>query len=146
MCVCVCVRMCVCVCAHVCVFVHVCVVRVNVCKSNVKRKCKCVCGLCVRVLVRDLTLRDLDLVLHGAPVLLPRGGGVLDAAWPLLYGLLLGAGGTFLLTLLIVHTVVRVSGRSQEEGPAVEDHQECLRRDVSCPGATLTLTPTQQRG
>ncbi|CAL8319671.1 unnamed protein product [Merluccius merluccius] len=65
--------------------------------------------------VKDLTWRDLDLVLERAPVLLRRGG-VLAGARPLLYGVLLGAGGTFLLTLIVLHTVVYVSrGR---RGPA----------------------------
>ncbi|XP_030220196.1 transmembrane and death domain protein 1 [Gadus morhua] len=63
--------------------------------------------------VRDLTWRDLDLVLVRAPVLLRGCPGVLDGAWPLLYGLLLGVGGA----LLLLHMAVRISARGRRSGP-----------------------------
>ncbi|CAL8367038.1 unnamed protein product [Lota lota] len=92
--------------------------------------------------VRDLTWRDLDLVLERAPVLLHRRG-VLDGAWPLLYGLLLGVGGTF----LILHMVVRISRGGRRSGPPGVSR---VQRDVGAWGpADDTLAGrthvTQQR-
>lgn len=62
--------------------------------------------LCVCVLVRDLIWRDLDLIVERAPVP-PYQKGPLDVALPLLYGILLGFGGTLLagvsILLIIIH-------------------------------------------
>lgn len=65
------------------------------------------------VLVRDLTWRDLDLVVERAPVPLYQKGP-LDVALPLLYGILLGFGGTLLTGVSILLVVVHISRRNQQ--------------------------------
>ena len=66
--------------------------------------------VCVCVSVRDLTWRDLDLIVERAPVPLYQKGP-LDVVLPLLYGILLGFGGTLLagvsVLLLLVHVFCR---------------------------------------
>ena len=127
-CFCVCVsvfpRLCVCVC--VCVHVRACV-----------RGCV---RVCVCVLVRDLTWRDLDLVLERAPVLLRGGRGVLDGAWPLLYGLLLSVGGAFLL----LHAVVHLAMRGRRSGPPGGSREQGGGASRGPTGARRTHV-TQQR-
>ncbi|XP_076598175.1 transmembrane and death domain protein 1 [Chaetodon auriga] len=63
--------------------------------------------------VRDLTWRDLDLIVERAPVP-PYQKGPLDVALPLLYGILLGFGGTLLVGVSILLVVVRVSRSHQQ--------------------------------
>ena len=69
----------------------------------------CVC-VCVCVLARDLSWRDLDLIVERAPV--PRyQKGPLDVALPLLYGILLGFGGTLLAGVAVLLVFIHVSWR-----------------------------------
>ncbi|TKS76663.1 hypothetical protein D9C73_010753 [Collichthys lucidus] len=58
--------------------------------------------------VRDLTWRDLDLIVERAPVTQYQKGP-LDVALPFLYGILLGFGGTLLVGVSILLVVVRIS-------------------------------------
>uniref|UniRef100_A0A3Q3ECX8 Si:ch211-226m16.3 n=1 Tax=Labrus bergylta TaxID=56723 RepID=A0A3Q3ECX8_9LABR len=60
--------------------------------------------------VRDLSWRDLDLIVERAPVPLYQRGP-LDVALPLLYGLLLGFGGTLLTGVAILFTIIQISRR-----------------------------------
>ncbi len=69
--------------------------------------------VCVCVLVRDLTWRDLDLVVERAPVPLYQRGP-LDVALPFLYGILLGFGGTLLAGVSILVVIIRISRRNQQ--------------------------------
>ncbi|XP_051281938.1 transmembrane and death domain protein 1-like isoform X1 [Dicentrarchus labrax] len=62
--------------------------------------------------VRDLTWRDLDLIVERAPVPLYQKGP-LDVALPLLYGILLGFGGTLLAGISILLIIIRISRRNQ---------------------------------
>lgn len=64
------------------------------------------------MLVRDLAWRDLDLILERAPVPVYQKGP-LDVALPLLYGILLGFGGTLLVGVAILLIIVRISRRNQ---------------------------------
>ncbi|XP_033988723.1 transmembrane and death domain protein 1-like, partial [Trematomus bernacchii] len=61
--------------------------------------------------VRDLTWSDLDLIVQRAPVPLYQKGP-LDSALPLLYGLLLGFGGTFLLGVTILLVILHISRKT----------------------------------
>ncbi|XP_068589747.1 transmembrane and death domain protein 1 [Cebidichthys violaceus] len=63
--------------------------------------------------VRDLTWRDLDLIVERAPVGLYQKGP-LDVALPLLYGILLGFGGTLLAGVSILFVVIHISRRIQQ--------------------------------
>ncbi|XP_056240013.1 transmembrane and death domain protein 1-like isoform X1 [Seriola aureovittata] len=63
--------------------------------------------------VRDLTWRDLDLIVERAPVPLYQKGP-LDVALPLLYGILLGFGGTLLAGIFILLVIIRISRRQQQ--------------------------------
>lgn len=74
-------------------------------------KCVCpVCPVCVCVLARDLSWRDLDLIVERAPV--PQyQKGPLDVALPLLYGILLGFGGTLFAGLAVLLVFLHVSWR-----------------------------------
>ncbi|KAM8753724.1 transmembrane and death domain protein 1 [Acanthopagrus schlegelii] len=57
---------------------------------------------------RDLSWRDLDLIVERAPV--PRyQKGPLDVALPLLYGILLGFGGTLLAGVALLLVFIHVS-------------------------------------
>ncbi|XP_047433870.1 transmembrane and death domain protein 1-like [Mugil cephalus] len=58
--------------------------------------------------VKDLTWRDLDLIVERAPVPLYQKGP-LDVVLPLLYGMLLGFGGTLLAGLSLLLVVVHIS-------------------------------------
>ncbi|XP_051915528.1 transmembrane and death domain protein 1-like [Hippocampus zosterae] len=61
----------------------------------------------------DLTWRDLDLIVERPPV--PAySTGPLDVALPLLYGILLGFGGTLLAAISTLYIVLRISRRSQK--------------------------------
>ncbi|CAK6963753.1 transmembrane and death domain protein 1-like [Scomber scombrus] len=62
--------------------------------------------------VRDLTLRDLDLIVERAPVPLYQKGP-LDVVLPLLYGILLGFGGTLLAGIFILLIIIHISRRNQ---------------------------------
>lgn len=63
---------------------------------------------CVCVLARDLSWRDLDLIVERAPV--PQyQKGPLDVALPLLYGILLGFGGTLFAGLAVLLVFLHVS-------------------------------------
>ncbi|CAL8275447.1 unnamed protein product [Boreogadus saida] len=90
--------------------------------------------------VRDLTWRDLDLVLERAPVLLRGGPGVLDAAWPLLYGLLLGVGGA----VLLLHMAVRISARGRRSGPPRGSRETARPGGPSGPEDTCDPTEAYQ--
>lgn len=68
--------------------------------------------VCVWVLVRDLTWRDLDLIVQRGPVPLYQKGP-LDVALPLLYGVLLGFGGTLLAGVSVLLVIVHISSRNQ---------------------------------
>ncbi|XP_074498915.1 transmembrane and death domain protein 1 isoform X2 [Sebastes fasciatus] len=69
--------------------------------------------------VRDLTWRDLDLIVERAPVALYQKGP-LDVALPLLYGILLGFGGTLLTGVAILLVIIHVSsGNQQSRHPRV---------------------------
>ncbi|XP_034393663.1 transmembrane and death domain protein 1-like [Cyclopterus lumpus] len=63
--------------------------------------------------VRDLTYRDLDLIVERAPVALYQKGP-LDVALPFLYGILLGFGGTLLAGVSILLVVLHISNRNQQ--------------------------------
>lgn len=67
----------------------------------------------VWVLVKDLSWRDLDLIVERGPVPLYQKGP-LDVIMPVLYGLLLGFGGTFFTGLLILLALVHISNRDQD--------------------------------
>ncbi|XP_061645660.1 transmembrane and death domain protein 1-like isoform X3 [Phyllopteryx taeniolatus] len=61
----------------------------------------------------DLTWRDLDLIVERPPV--PAySKGPLDVALPVLYGILLGFGGTLLATVATLFAILRISRRSQQ--------------------------------
>ncbi|XP_060913174.1 transmembrane and death domain protein 1-like [Labrus mixtus] len=62
--------------------------------------------------VRDLSWRDLDLIVERAPVPLYQRGP-LDVALPLLYGLLLGFGGTLLTGVAVLFMMIQISRRNQ---------------------------------
>ncbi|XP_035377645.1 uncharacterized protein LOC118240663 [Electrophorus electricus] len=66
--------------------------------------------------VRGLAWNDLDLVVKRHPVA-PYERRVLDGAWPLLYGLLLGVGGAFVVGVLILLVTTHVSQRDRREPP-----------------------------
>ncbi|KAM3617882.1 uncharacterized protein V6R79_012353 [Siganus canaliculatus] len=63
--------------------------------------------------VSDLTWRDLDLIIERAAIP-PYQKGPLDVALPLLYGLLLGFGGTLLAGLAILLITMHVSNRKPQ--------------------------------
>ncbi|XP_044206584.1 transmembrane and death domain protein 1-like isoform X1 [Thunnus albacares] len=63
--------------------------------------------------VRDLTWRDLDLIVERAPVPLYQKGP-LDVALPLLYGILLGFGGSLLAGVSILLFIIHISRRNQK--------------------------------
>ncbi|XP_049921740.1 transmembrane and death domain protein 1-like [Epinephelus moara] len=63
--------------------------------------------------VRDLSWRDLDLIVERAPVA-PYQRGPLDVALPLLYGILLGFGGTLLAGVSILLIIIHISSRTQQ--------------------------------
>lgn len=65
------------------------------------------------VLVRDLTWRDLDLIVERAPVA-PYQKGPLDVALPFLYGILLGFGGTLLVGVSIFLVILHISRKGQQ--------------------------------
>ncbi|KAF7209173.1 transmembrane and death domain protein 1 isoform X2 [Nothobranchius furzeri] len=76
--------------------------------------------------LRDLTWRDLDLIVERAPVpLYPKGPW--DVAGPLFYGVLLGFGGTLLacvfLFLLIAHLPQREQQCSRPSGRKLGDRE-----------------------
>ncbi|XP_028439861.1 transmembrane and death domain protein 1 isoform X2 [Perca flavescens] len=79
--------------------------------------------------VRDLTWRDLDLIVERAPVAVYQKGPM-DAALPLLYGILLGFGGTFLAGVSILAVIVHISRRKQ---------QSCHRRVTGSPSSKLMV-------
>nr|XP_046253825.1 transmembrane and death domain protein 1-like [Scatophagus argus] len=62
--------------------------------------------------VKDLTWRDLDLIVERAPVPLYQKGP-LDVALPLLYGILLGFGGTFLAGVSILLVIIHIMRRNE---------------------------------
>ncbi|XP_070695071.1 transmembrane and death domain protein 1 [Pempheris klunzingeri] len=62
--------------------------------------------------VRDLTWSDLDLIVERAPVPTYQRGP-LDVALPLLYGILLGFGGTLLAGVSVLLVILRISQRNQ---------------------------------
>ncbi|XP_056279426.1 transmembrane and death domain protein 1-like [Pseudoliparis swirei] len=63
--------------------------------------------------VRDLTYRDLDLIVERAPVT-PYLKGPMDVALPFLFGILLGFGGTLLAGILILLVVLHIANRNQK--------------------------------
>lgn len=63
---------------------------------------------CVCQSVRDLTWRDLDLIIERPPAL-PYQKGPLDGALTLVYGTLMGFGGALLLAILVLLVIARVS-------------------------------------
>lgn len=67
--------------------------------------------LCVPV--RDLTWKDLDLIVERAQV--PQyQKGPMDVITPVLYGLMLGFGGTLIAGVSIFFTVVYICGRNNQ--------------------------------
>lgn len=75
------------------------------------------CLSCVCVLAKDLTWRDLDLIMERAPVPLYQKGP-LDVFLPLLYGVLLGFGGTLLAGLSLLAIIAHISrGKPQSRRP-----------------------------
>ncbi|XP_073325766.1 transmembrane and death domain protein 1 [Pagrus major] len=62
--------------------------------------------------VRDLSWRDLDLIVERAPVPLYQKGP-LDVALPFLYGILLGFGGTLLAGVAVLLVFILISRRNQ---------------------------------
>lgn len=52
------------------------------------------------MLVRDLTWRELDLIIE-RPLLRPYQKGLLDWAWMLLFGALIGFGGALLVAISV---------------------------------------------
>ncbi|KAF3697257.1 hypothetical protein EXN66_Car012937 [Channa argus] len=60
--------------------------------------------------VRDLTWRDVDLIVERAPVPLYQKGS-LHVVLPFLYGILLGFGGTLLAGTLILLLIIHISRR-----------------------------------
>ncbi|XP_029993830.1 transmembrane and death domain protein 1 isoform X2 [Sphaeramia orbicularis] len=69
--------------------------------------------------VRDLTWRDLDLIVERAPVP-PYQRGPLDVALPLVYGILLGFGGTFLAGVIFFLLTVCIFHRNQRDYPRLD--------------------------
>ncbi|XP_013871663.1 transmembrane and death domain protein 1 [Austrofundulus limnaeus] len=67
--------------------------------------------------LKDLTWRDLDLVLERAPVPL-YSKSPLDVVWPLLYGILLGFGGTLLTVVFLVLIINHSSQKRQQSSTA----------------------------
>ncbi|XP_068454434.1 transmembrane and death domain protein 1 [Clinocottus analis] len=63
--------------------------------------------------VRELTYRDLDLIVQRAPMPLYEKGP-LDVALPFFYGILLGFGGTLTAGLSILFLVMHILSRSQQ--------------------------------
>nr|XP_020473474.1 uncharacterized protein LOC109970327 isoform X2 [Monopterus albus] len=63
--------------------------------------------------VRDLTWNDLDLIVKRAPVP-PYQKGPLHVALPLLYGILLGFGGTLLAGVFTLLVIIHISHRNQQ--------------------------------
>ncbi|GAA6216642.1 uncharacterized protein LOC108882434 isoform X1 [Lates japonicus] len=63
--------------------------------------------------VSDLTWQDLDLIVERVPVS-PYQRGPLDVALPLLYGILLGFGGTLLAGVFILLIIIHISRRNQQ--------------------------------
>ncbi|XP_061695656.1 transmembrane and death domain protein 1-like isoform X2 [Syngnathoides biaculeatus] len=61
----------------------------------------------------DLTWRDLDLIVE-RPSVPAYSKGPLDVALPILYGILLGFGGTLLAAVSTLYAVLRISRRSQQ--------------------------------
>ncbi|XP_055366344.1 transmembrane and death domain protein 1-like isoform X2 [Betta splendens] len=76
--------------------------------------------------VRDLTWRDLDLIVERAPVP-PYQKGPMDVVLPLLHGLLLGFGGTFLASVSILLILAHVSRRGTRGPPGVTAGSGCER-------------------
>lgn len=66
----------------------------------------CLCD----VLGRDLTWHDLDLIVERAPVTLYQRGP-LDVFLPLVYGILLGFGGTLLMGIFALFIIIHISQR-----------------------------------
>ncbi|KAA8591310.1 transmembrane and death domain protein 1 isoform X1 [Etheostoma spectabile] len=79
--------------------------------------------------VRDLTWRDLDLIVEWAPVSAYQKGPS-DVALPLLYGILLGFGGTLLAGVSVLAVIIHISRRRQ---------QSCPHRVTGSPSSKLTL-------
>ncbi|XP_040914521.1 transmembrane and death domain protein 1-like [Toxotes jaculatrix] len=78
-----------------------------------------------KIKVRDLTWRDLDLIVERAPVP-PYEKGPLDVALPLLYGILVGFGGTLLAGIFILLVIIRISRRNQQSRhPRVTGGSSC---------------------
>ncbi|XP_029363313.1 transmembrane and death domain protein 1 [Echeneis naucrates] len=75
--------------------------------------------------VRDLTWRDLDLIVERAPVPVYQKGP-LDVALPFLYGILLGFGGTLLAGVFILLVIIRFSRSHQQS------HHAGVNRGPSC--------------
>ncbi|KAM7405181.1 hypothetical protein PAMP_012462 [Pampus punctatissimus] len=63
--------------------------------------------------VSDLTWRDLDLIVERAPVP-PYQKGPLDVALPLLYGILVGFGGSLLVGVSILFIILHISRRNEK--------------------------------
>ncbi|XP_056131240.1 transmembrane and death domain protein 1-like [Lampris incognitus] len=90
--------------------------------------------------VRDLTWSDLDLIIERMPVP-QKHGGLLHRAWPLLYGLLLGFGGTSLMGVFILLLIIRLAQRNQLSGhPSatggsfVRHHSRSSQKSVAADG------------
>ncbi|XP_045912827.1 transmembrane and death domain protein 1-like isoform X1 [Micropterus dolomieu] len=79
--------------------------------------------------VRDLTWRDLDLIVERGPVPLYQKGP-LDVALPILYGILLGFGGTLFAGISILLFIIRIS---------LQNQQNCHPRVTSSPSSKLMI-------
>ncbi|XP_076840417.1 transmembrane and death domain protein 1 [Brachyhypopomus gauderio] len=104
--------------------------------------------------VRALTWKDLDLVVERYPVP-PYKRRLLDGAWPLLSGLLLGFGGAFFVGVVILLVTIRISLHDQHEVPRLSarpKHKAQTRRhhgrrgprDSSTLGVSAEESPVQQ--
>ncbi|XP_029282328.1 transmembrane and death domain protein 1 [Cottoperca gobio] len=89
----------------------------------------------VRRRVRDLTWRDLDLIVERAPVD-EYQKGPLDVALPLLYGILLGFGGTLLLGVSVLVIIIHFSCRNQQRLPRVTSSTLVVGGETLNDGAT----------
>ncbi|KAK1803367.1 hypothetical protein P4O66_004032 [Electrophorus voltai] len=95
--------------------------------------------------VRGLARNDLDLVVKRHPVA-PYERRVLDGAWPLLYGLLLGVGGAFVVGVLILLVTTHVSQRDRREPPLLYTRAKAgSRRHRRRNASSAEMVPSQPR-
>ncbi|KAK5895327.1 hypothetical protein CesoFtcFv8_011926 [Champsocephalus esox] len=95
-----------------------------------------------KVLVRDLKWSDLDLIVQRAPVPLYQKGP-LDSALPLLYGLLLGFGGTFLLGFTILLIILNISRKTTRPASSKIRVGDLTLKDAARRSGAAELFPTK---